>query len=426
MKNTGFGTAKGTPQVSAPLLDDRLPALQHYEVLEKIAEGSMASVYRARQCATERIVAVKILSPTIATNPVLLKRFEQEFRVAREFRHPNLVQTLDYGQEGQTVFIVMEFVDGEDLWQRIEQAGRLPEDEAIRLILQVAEGLQEAHKHGIIHRDVKPDNILLTADGQAKLADLGLAKDLESDSDLTRARSGLGTPNFIAPEQFGDARHAGVRCDIYSLGATLYMAVTGQLPFHAPTLGSIFKKKHNNDLVPARQLVPGLSERLDRVIQRAVHANPEQRFASCREFIKALLGESNGPGPALAAEAPAADDRGAPVKIRAGERRCSVRYHFNAETACNVGTSIHPDDPEAQDNWTGTVQDISTNGMRLVLRRRFEPGSTLAVELKSQDRQFTRRLQFRVAWVKRASAGQWSLGCTFLQRLGRDELRKLL
>src|SRR5262249_21557363 len=149
--------------------------------------------------------------------------------------------------EGEVPYMVMEFVDGPSLGDRIEREGRLPEAEAVRVITQVAQALHHAHRQQVIHRDVKPDNILLAADGRAKLTDLGLAKDCEAGPALTRASTGLGTPNFMAPEQFRDAKNADPRCDIYSLGATLYMAITGELPFRARGPLNVWTKKRNNE-----------------------------------------------------------------------------------------------------------------------------------------------------------------------------------
>src|SRR5579884_2921850 len=212
--------------------------LGNYELLEKVADGSMSSVYKAKHQDNGRVVAVKALAPEAARDKVLRERLQQEFRAASMVRHPNLVRAIDGGEEGESIFLVMEYVEGEDLWRRIERDGPLPEVEAVRIIVQVAQALHAAHGHGIIHRDVKPDNILITKDGQAKLVDLGLAKDCGGSADLTRPAKGLGTPNFIAPEQFCDAKNAGVRCDVYSAGATLYMMVTGKVPFEARGIAS--------------------------------------------------------------------------------------------------------------------------------------------------------------------------------------------
>ncbi len=276
-------------------LDTSKPALQsigNYDMIEKVAEGGMGAVYRARHRQTGQVVAIKIMPAHMAANAVLLKRFEQEFRAASRLDHPNIVRALDYGDTGTTPYLVMEFVDGESIGQKIERDGRMPEVDAIRLIAQVAQGLHRAHKQGLIHRDVKPDNVMITRDGQAKLLDLGLVKEVDADLNLTRTGRGLGTPHFMAPEQFRNAKNADIRCDIYSLGATLYMMVTGELPFKSNGPLDAWMKKMNNELVPPRQIVPGLSERVDWAIRRAMSPDPAQRPATCREFVEDLTGHS--------------------------------------------------------------------------------------------------------------------------------------
>jgi serine/threonine protein kinase len=186
----------------------------------------------------------------------------------------------------------MEFVDGESLGQRIERDGRIPETEAVQIIALAAQGLHHAHKNGMIHRDIKPDNIMVTKDGQVKLADLGLVKEADNDINLTRTGRGLGTPHFMAPEQFRNAKNADVKCDIYSMGATLYQMVTGELPFKSMGPLDAWMKKINNELLPPRQVVPALSERIDWAILRAMSADPDKRPDSCREFVEDLTGQS--------------------------------------------------------------------------------------------------------------------------------------
>jgi serine/threonine protein kinase len=275
-------------QTARPVLE----TIGDYDLLEKIAEGGMGSVYKARQRSTDTIVAMKILPPHLAKNAVLLKRFEQEYKSAKLLDHPNIVRALDFGYRGESPYLVMEFVEGESLGDRLERDRSIPEAEAIRLISQVAQGLHKAHKQGLIHRDVKPDNILITHDGQAKLTDLGLVKEMETDLNLTRTGRGLGTPHFMAPEQFRNAKNADARCDIYSLGATLYMMVTGELPFKLLGPLEAWMKKIKGDLPPARDLLPSLSERVDWAIRRAMSADPIQRPTNCREFIEDLTGHS--------------------------------------------------------------------------------------------------------------------------------------
>jgi serine/threonine protein kinase len=252
----------------------------------------MGSVYRAKHRETGQVVAIKIMPPHMAGNPVLLRRFEQEFRAASLLDHPNIVRALDYADNGSAPYLVMEFVEGESLGQKIERDGRMTESDSIRIIAQVAQGLHRAHKQGMIHRDVKPDNVMVTPDGQAKLADLGLVKEVEADLNLTRTGRGLGTPHFMAPEQFRNAKKADVRCDIYALGATLYMMVTGELPFRSNGPLDAWMKKIHNELTPPREIVPELSERVDWAIRRAMSAVPEKRPATCREFVEDITGHS--------------------------------------------------------------------------------------------------------------------------------------
>jgi serine/threonine protein kinase len=276
-------------------LDTSKPVLQtvgSYDLLEKIADGGMGSVYKARQRPSGPVVAIKIVSSHTANNAVLLKRFEQEFRAASTLDHPNIVRALDYGSNGSSPYLVMEYVDGESLGQRLEREGKLSEAESIRIIAQVAQGLHRAHKQGLIHRDVKPDNVLVGQDGVAKLADLGLVKELETDLNLTRTGRGLGTPHFMAPEQFRNAKNADARCDIYSMAATLYMMVTGELPFKSCGPLDAWMKKIQNELTPPRQINPALSERVDWAIRRAMSADPDKRPATCREFVEDLVGHS--------------------------------------------------------------------------------------------------------------------------------------
>ncbi len=273
-------------------LSANMQTIGNYDLMEKIAEGGMGTVYRGRHHVTGEVVAVKVVPQHLLSNPVVLKRFEQEYLVARAIDHPNIVKALDFGREGEIRYLVMEYVEGESLGQKLERDGRMDEAEAIRIISLVGLGLQKAHKLGLVHRDVKPDNILLMPDGQVKLTDLGLVKEVEADLNLTRTGRGLGTPHFMSPEQFRNAKKADARCDIYSLGATLYMMVTGELPFKSNGPLDAWMKKINNEIAPPRLLVPELTERLDWAIRRSMSPDPIHRPESCREFIEDLTGHS--------------------------------------------------------------------------------------------------------------------------------------
>jgi serine/threonine protein kinase len=267
-----------------------LQQLGSYDLLTKIAEGGMGAVYKGRHRDTGRLVAIKVIPAETVRSPLQIKRFEQEFKAASLIDHPNVVKALDYCGAGPTPFLVLEFVEGETLGQRVERDGPMPEAEALWVMGQVCEGLHRAHKQGLIHRDVKPDNIMVGPDGVVKLTDLGLVKDVEGEQNLTRTGRGLGTPHFMAPEQFRNAKNADVRCDVYSLGATLYMLVTGAVPFSKTTPLDCWMKKIRNDFPEPREFTPTLSSRVNWAIGRAMSAKPEQRPASCREFMEDLTG----------------------------------------------------------------------------------------------------------------------------------------
>jgi serine/threonine protein kinase len=279
-------TVEMAPETSEPAMD----RVGNYDLVEKIAEGGMGTVFKGRHRTTGELVAIKLLASHMTTNTTYLQRFQKEYTTAKSLDHPNIVRALEQSFEGGRPYLVMEYVDGESLGQRLERAGRLPEQEAIRIIVEAAQGLERAHQQGLIHRDVKPDNIMLTRKGQVKLADLGLVKEMDGDMNLTRTGRGLGTPHFMAPEQFRNAKHADVRCDIYSLGATLYMMVTGQMPFAALAPLEAWMKKMSNELPPARELVSGLSDRTNLAIRRAMDSKAEKRQSSCSEFVEDLTG----------------------------------------------------------------------------------------------------------------------------------------
>lgn len=394
-------------------------AIGKYDLLNRLGAGGAGTVYRGRDPDTGDTVAIKVVTPEGKSSALLLKRFEQEFRAATMLDHPHVVRGLDFGRDGDHFFLVMEFVDGPSLGDLIEQEGRLREADAVRLLSQIGQALHAAHERGIIHRDVKPDNILIGPDGNAKLTDLGLVKIMNNEVDLTRPCSGLGTPNFMAPEQFGDAKHADPRCDVYSLGATLYMAVTGQVPFAGKGLSPL-KKKMNDDLTPPRKLIPALSEQVDLAIRRAVRSDPEQRFATCQEFLAALAGRQPLAGDSSTAT-PNPNNRAfllPPKKVRNLERRVEVRFPSQLESACQA---VNVDKEE---RWTGVVQDVSSGGIGLLLSRRFESGTVLTIEPPGSTPNRPKRLVVRVQRVQ-ASGKKWRIGCRFARKLSEEEVHSL-
>jgi len=317
---------------------------------------------------------------------------------------------LDFGQDGNKPYLVMEYVDGESLGQRLLREGKLPEAEAVRLIVQVAQALDYAHQRKLIHRDIKPDNILVGADGNAKLTDLGLAKNMDGDTNLTRTQSSLGTPNFMAPEQFEDAKRAEPRSDLYSLAATLYMAVTGELPFSGRSVkavATIYKKKLANDIAPPGQLVPGLSAEVEGAILKGMRASRKERHASVREFVECLA-----PHLAVPAEEPT-------VPIGKGKERRKKRFSTRRGSRCRPLQRV----PDM--SWSGQVLNISEGGLCLELSRRYEPGALLTIVLNGEETG-RRSLVARVMWVRRDGPQKWTMGCQFDHPLCEFEVEAMV
>jgi serine/threonine protein kinase len=388
-----------------------------YQILEKIGKGGMATVYKAADPFTGQLLAIKVLPASVTEHPVLRMRFAQECQVARNLRHPNIVRVLEFGLEGSRPFLVMEYVDGESLGQRLEQRGRLPEDEAVRLISQIGGALDWAHGRKLIHRDVKPDNILITVDGQAKLSDLGLVKNLDGEFNLTMTQSCLGTPNFMAPEQFQDSKRVDTLSDLYSLAATLYMTVTGELPFRASNeraLLTMLKMKLANEIAAPRQLAPELSERLDGAVMRGLRADPKERQASILDFLQSLK-EETVPVATIAMSGPSAKES---EQGRGRRRRGHKRYDSRRATSCQAMQRT------ADKHWEGQVVNISQTGLCVELNRRYQPGAILKIVLESENIK-RQTLLVQVVWVTQQSPNCWHMGCQFDQPLCEFEIQYL-
>ena len=259
-----------------------------YELEDLLGVGGMSSVYRARDRVLERSVALKILHEQYSSDPAYVERFRREARAIAKLSHPNIVTVIDRGEFEGRQFIVFEYVRGETLKQLATREAPLPPDRALALVHQVARGLAFAHEHGIVHRDVKPHNVLVDADGAAKVTDFGIARSLGGPDDgLTQTGTVLGTGAYISPEQ-AIGRRADERSDQYSLGALLYELLTGRIPYEGESIVAV-ATRHVRDPVPAVQDErPEISPRIDALIRRAMAKRPEDRFPSTDAMIAAI------------------------------------------------------------------------------------------------------------------------------------------
>jgi eukaryotic-like serine/threonine-protein kinase len=249
-----------------------------YKLIEKLGRGSMGTVYKARQLGLDRVVAIKVLSKHLAENAGFVRRFLKEARVVGRLNHPNIVQGFDAGEAGGVYYFAMEFCDGPTVLTLLKRGGAMDEKRALKLVTQVAHALDHAHDQGLVHRDVKPDNIMIVEGGVAKLCDLGLAKDVSIESGSSADGSTVGTPNYISPEQARGDAVVDIRSDIYSLGATFYHLLVGSPPFDGPNPAVIMVKHLNEPPTPPKKRRPEISPALERVVLRMLAKAPRDRY----------------------------------------------------------------------------------------------------------------------------------------------------
>lgn len=258
-----------------------------YELIEKIGEGGMAIVYKGKDRFLNRYVAIKILRPEFIKDEKFIENFRKESQAAAGLSHPNIVNVYDVGEEGNIHFIVMELIDGKSLSQVIEEEGRLDYKEAISITKQVASALSLAHSNQIIHRDVKPHNILITSSGTAKLADFGIAMAVSKESIAEGKEKIMGSVHYFSPEQARGA-YVDERSDIYSLGIVLYEMLTGKVPFDGDNPISIALMHINDEIPPVSKEVAGIPPQLEKIIEKATDKYQTNRYASADEMIEDL------------------------------------------------------------------------------------------------------------------------------------------
>jgi serine/threonine-protein kinase len=290
--------ARRALQELALLLGQQIPG---YQLLDKLGQGSMGTVFKARQLSMDRLVAIKVLLPRLAASREFLERFVREARLAAKLSSNNVVQAIDVGSAGPLHYFVMEYVEGTTIKEELEKGKIYAEREAVEIVLQVAQALEHAHRRGLIHRDIKPANIILTADGIAKLADLGLARET-ADRAAAKAEKGmtLGTPFYIAPEQIHARVDLDSRADVYSLGATFYHMVTGHPPFPYKTVDEVLQAHLEEELRPPDHVNGQLSTGLAEVVEFMMAKDRRERYRTPSDLIFDLECLLNNEPPKLA------------------------------------------------------------------------------------------------------------------------------
>jgi eukaryotic-like serine/threonine-protein kinase len=263
-------------------------SIGRYEVLNKLGAGGMAEVYLGRDPFMQRQVAIKVMSPALAADPEVHRRFEREAVVIAALEHSYIVPVYDFGYMGQQPYLVMRYMSGGSLKEHIEDYGALPLATAVGIIERMASALDEAHSRGIVHRDLKPDNMLLDHQGGTYLSDFGLVKILIGNTTGTKGNFFAGTPAYMAPEQVHGRFPIDGRTDVYALGMSLFEMLTGQQPYADNNPMKLMMKQVNEPVPSLAAFNPSLDSRLDAVLQRALAKTPEGRYESVLAFTDAL------------------------------------------------------------------------------------------------------------------------------------------
>src|SRR6266436_6542621 len=259
---------------------------ERYEILALLGQGGMGAVYKARDTELDRLVALKIIRPELTTNPEILKRFKQELILARQVTHRNVIRIFDLGQADGFKFITMEYLEGQDLRGVLRAKGKLTPEEAARVILQICRALEAAHGEGVIHRDLKPQNIMLDANGRAYVMDFGIARSAYLPG-MTQTGALVGTPEYMSPEQ-AKGEKLDERSDLFSLGTILYELIIGHSPYYSDTPLATLWKRIQEKAKPLNEIDPTVPKPLSDIVAKALEIEPENRFATAHEFAQHL------------------------------------------------------------------------------------------------------------------------------------------
>ncbi len=386
-----------------------------YKLLKKLGQGGMGAVYKAQNVKTGDIVAIKVLTKELAAKGNFAQRFEREARAMQKLDHPNILTCRDFGKDKGLLFLAMDIVDGGSVESWLKKLGRLPVGDAILIVLKTCEAMQHAHDKAIIHRDIKPDNILLTKEGVIKVADLGLAKDTDEDVSLTKTGAGAGTPIYMAPEQARDVKHVDVRVDVYALGVMLYVLLTGRAPFAGATLVELISAKEKGKFDPIRKYNDEVPSRVELIVDKMIAKDPKFRYASCQEVIDQLepLGLANEELSFLAA-----DTKGAAVPTPTkGPSKPAAKGTGKTAAPASKGpspkTNIEEEEPE-RDKWYWNMvtaegkiitKKLTTEQIRALIKAgRIDPDGEISKTMKGPFRGIGTFNEFQGAFKAREAA----------------------
>jgi serine/threonine-protein kinase len=282
-----LAAADGPVPAKKPTGVQKTSVLGDFRLVAQLGAGAMGAVYRARQISTPRDAAVKVLARELARQPDFVKRFLREARLMARLDHPHIIRCYAVGESHGFHYLALEYAGGGSVESWLERVGRFDLADALSVVLGCARGLQYAHERQLVHRDVKPANLLFSTEGVVKVADLGLARGTD-DVSLTQTGIALGTPLYAAPEQCRDARQAGARSDLYALGGVLYHLLAGRPPFEAKNFLELIQAKERGVFTPLRRHRPDLPEAVERLVTRLLARVPEQRYGDCGELIDDL------------------------------------------------------------------------------------------------------------------------------------------
>ena len=307
--------------------------LGDFRLVKKLGQGGMGEVFLAKQISLDRLVALKVLSKELAKKKGFVERFVREARAMARIDHPHAVKVYAAEADKGLNFVAIEYIDGQSMQDVMDSTKQLSVGDAIHVTIACADALAHAHEMNLIHRDIKPDNILVTKKGVVKVADFGLAKALDDeDMSMTQSGTGLGTPLYMPPEQARDAKHVDQRTDIYALGCTLYYFLAGRLPFEGDSVLKLILAKEKGKYEPIRKLNSGVSERLELMIDKMIQKDPNHRYSTCAEVIADL--ESLGvEGESLSF---AESDGAAPVRSARTRSRATMTGGSTAATATSL------------------------------------------------------------------------------------------